>query len=114
MMKVLAGDWKVNEVAGVKRNLLNRPTGLLMPKGFLGEVIPFAEVASVEIVSNRDSLSQRAGWAALGAVAFGPLGLLAGAAAATRVTIAVEFKDGRRALLEGSESDANAIAKACG
>lgn len=114
MMKVLAGDWKANEVAGVKRNLLNKPVGLLMPKGFLGETIPFAEVASAEIVSDRDSLSQRAGWAALGALAFGPIGLLAGAAAATRVTIAIEFKDGRRALLEGGESDAKAITTACG
>ncbi|MBX9634381.1 MAG: hypothetical protein K2X44_05305 [Magnetospirillum sp.] len=114
MMKVLAGDWKSNEYAAIKTSMLGKPTHLLMPKGMLSkEKIALDQVASAEIVTDTDSLQRRAGWAALGAVVLGPVGLLAGVLAGKKTVVAVEFKDERRALLECSSSDVAALKAAC-
>lgn len=115
MMKVLAGDWKANEYAAFSKTWTGRPKALLMPKGMITkETISLDDIAKAEAVTDTDSLARRAGWAAVGAIAAGPIGLLAGALAGGKKTVvAVEFKDGRRALLECGSADAAALQAAC-
>jgi len=114
MMKVLAGDWKANEYAVFRTSFLGKPTSLLMPTGMISkEKIQFSEIVTAEVVTDTDSLSRRAGWAALGAVALGPLGLLAGLVAGKKTMVAVEFKDGRKTLLECGSSEVATLKAIC-
>ncbi|NLH79459.1 MAG: hypothetical protein GX458_01250 [Phyllobacteriaceae bacterium] len=69
----------------------------------LPETIPLKELASVEVASEQSvkKLAGAAGWATVGAIALGPIGLLAGALVGgnkKEVTFTAEFKDGRRML----------------
>lgn len=114
MMKVLAGDWKLNAYATIKKSLMGKPKALLMPKGLVStEKLDLSSIASAEIVTDTDSLTRRAGWAAVGAVALGPIGLLAGALAGKKTVVAVEFRDGRRALMECASDEVAALKAAC-
>lgn len=114
MMKVLAGDWKVSEYAAFKKSFLGKKLALLMPLGMVKkEEIPFGSIVTADIVTDVDSLSRRAGWAAIGALALGPIGLLAGAIAGKKSVVAVEFKDGRKALLECGGDDVVTLKSAC-
>ena len=70
---------------------------------FLPENIPLKRLASVEVASEQNvkKLAGTAGWATVGAITLGPVGLLAGALLGGRkkeVTFIAEFKDGRRML----------------
>lgn len=114
MMKVLAGDWKSNEYAVFQTTFLGKTTSLLMPTGLISkEKLELSSILSAEIVTDSDSLFRRAGWAALGAVALGPLGLLAGVVAGKKTIVAVEFKDGRKALLECGSGEVATLKAAC-
>lgn len=70
---------------------------------FIGEKIFLNSLESVEVASE-ESMKKMAGtigWGAVGAIAFGPIGLLAGVLAGGRkkeVTFAAKFKDGRKML----------------
>lgn len=70
---------------------------------FLGETIPLAQLASVEVASeeNVKKVGGTIGWGAVGALALGPVGLLAGLLLGGKkkeVTFVAVFKDGRRLL----------------
>jgi hypothetical protein len=70
---------------------------------FLGEAFSCEQLASLEIVTeaNVKRLGGTIGWGAVGAVALGPVGLLAGLLSGgrkTEVTFLAAFKDGRKFL----------------
>lgn len=100
-MKVLAGDFKKGcdvRFAGER---------LQIQKGIFSFLyIDLADIASFDVVTedNRMSILGKVGWGAVGAVALGPLGLLAGVIGGgnrrDRV-MAIETRDGRRLLLKG-------------
>lgn len=114
MMKVLAGDWKASEYATFKKSFLGKKLALLMPLGMVKkEEVPFASIVTADIVTDVDSLARRAGWAAIGALALGPIGLLAGAVTGKKSVVSVEFKDGRKALLECGGDDVATLKAAC-
>lgn len=69
-----------------------------------GPEYPANEVVSIDIVTeqNSTSISKKAGWGFVGSVALGPLGLLAGVLGGGNKyekIVAIEFTDGKRALL---------------
>ncbi len=70
---------------------------------FLGETISIKELKTIKIVTeeNIKTLGGTAGWATAGAVALGPVGLLAGALLGGKkkeVTFIATFRDGRKML----------------
>jgi len=73
-----------------------------------------SEITHAEMVTegNVNAISGKLGWAALGGVALGPLGLLAGAVAGgrrRRMIIAMRTADGRHFLLEGPYEEASEL-----
>jgi hypothetical protein len=96
-MKVLAGDFKTG-TARIKLTWMNKPSHLAMPAGmFKSERVELSAIATVRPLAEN---GVDWGAAAMGAVAFGPAGLLAGLGGAGRKVLALEFKDGRRAMVE--------------
>lgn len=68
---------------------------------WMGESVGAKDIASIEVLTeaNAKRLAGTLGWGAVGAVALGPLGALAGLLAGGRgtdVTFACQFKDGRK------------------
>lgn len=111
-MKVLAGDWK----AGT--NVIRSSARIeFQISGFKFEKLPFSTIASFDVVTseNRASFFGKVGWGAVGAVALGPIGLLAGVLAGGNKkdrVMAFEFSDGRKALVKGTAKDAEFFAAA--
>jgi hypothetical protein len=111
-MKMVAGDFGLNTPATFKKAFggIGRPTHLVVSTGLLStEKLPLDQLAAATLVKNEDSLAGRATWAAFGAVALGPVGLLAGLVSCRRCAVAVEFKDGRSALLECDTKEAETL-----
>ncbi len=99
VIKVHAGDFlpKNGEFNG--RQLVLKTEA----KHSRGETIELSELDQVEVASeeNAKRIGGTLGWGAVGAVALGPVGLLAGLVLGGRkkeVTFAAKFKDGRRLL----------------
>ena len=111
MVKVLSGDFKEAKFQ----------TGLFQSRGtlmfsspnwwnpFLSKYPPKRISKITEITEeNKKDFTAAAGWAALGGLAFGPLGILAGAVFGGRkksVYFAVILDDGRRAVIEASPQE---------
>lgn len=105
-MKVLGGDWP----AGCNVSLQQHKIPELLFKGSLWKGVPVDQIESAELVTqeNHTSILAKIGWGAIGAGAFGPVGLLAGVLGGgnrTSMVMAVKFKDGRSVLLEGKSKD---------
>ena len=72
--------------------------------------MPLDQIESVDLVTqeNKTSVLGKAGWGAVGAIALGPLGLLAGVLGGgnkSMMIMAVKFKNGRKVLLQGKSKD---------
>jgi hypothetical protein len=111
-MKVLAGDWPTGFKALVSKKGLS-----LHRSTFRFDDLAFSEIESFEIVTeeNHASIAGKLGWGAVGLVALGPLGLLAGVLGGGNKkerVMSVVFKDGRKVLLKGTAKDAEALAAA--
>lgn len=112
MLKVLAGDWK----QGI--NVIRTATDIqFQNSAWKFEKIPLRDVSSFDIVTenNRASIMGKVGWGALGAVALGPIGLLAGVLGGGNKkdrVMAISFSDGRKVLLKGDAKDAEALTAA--
>lgn len=98
-LKIHAGDWSKGDGSVVSG-------AFALPKGgfsFMPELVPFTQLAELDEASE-DSVTRiggAVGWGALGAVALGPVGLLAGLLLGGRgkdVTFVARFKDGRKLL----------------
>jgi threonine dehydrogenase-like Zn-dependent dehydrogenase len=114
-MKVLAGDWKVDGPVIVVKNSRGQLKELHLPVGvWKSDKMKPQDIASFEIVTeeNKASVMGKLGWGAVGAIALGPLGLLAGVLAGgnrrDRVMV-LTFKDSRRAMLKGNAKDAEML-----
>lgn len=106
MLKVLSGDFKE---AKFRSGLFQSHGTLLFPSPdwwnpFLAKYPPERITKITEITEeNKKDFTSAAGWAALGGLALGPLGLLAGAVFGGRkksIYFAVILDDGRRAVIE--------------
>lgn len=114
-MKVLAGDWKEDSPVVIKKDWLGKPEGLLISIGvFKHETMKFSDLVNFELVTeeNKASILGKVGWGAVGAIALGPVGLLAGVLGGgnkrDRVMV-LEFRDGRSLMLKGSAKDAELL-----
>ncbi|MEQ8448246.1 MAG: hypothetical protein RIB97_01030 [Nitratireductor sp.] len=104
-MTVLAGDYKKDCDVRFAGDRLQIQKGI-----FSFEHINVADTSSFEVVTeeNRASILGKVGWGAVGALALGPLGLLAGVIGGgnrrDRVML-IETRDGKRLLLKGGAKD---------
>ncbi len=115
-MKILGGDWPAGNKADIhKRTYWGKPDAFRLYRGpFAHDVVALAEIESADIVTqaNQTSIAGKMGWGAVGAVALGPLGLLAGVIGGgnrSSTIIAVKFKDGRAVLLEGKSTEMQSV-----
>ena len=114
-MKILGGDWPAERPAVLKKSFMGKPQSLLLFRSvFSHDTIPISEITSADIVTNENvaSVAGKLGWGAAGALALGPVGLLAGLFAGgnrNTIVVAVAFKDDRRVLLQGAPKDLMAI-----
>lgn len=110
-MKILGGDWPAGHPAVIKKGFGFKIEGLLLFRGaFSKDLIPLDRIESAELVTqeNQTSVIGKMGWGAVGAVALGPLGLLAGVLGGgnrSMMVMAIKFKDGRKVLLQGKSKD---------
>lgn len=103
-IKVLAGDWEPGTVCVFEPAFLGKPDRIRMARVF-GPEYPAAEVVGVDIITEQNSTSilKKAGWGLVGSIALGPVGLLAGVLGGGNrheKIVAIEFADGKRALLQ--------------
>ena len=102
MIKVLGGDWGENNAAAIKRSFTGKFESLILTRGiFKSDKMRRDDILSAEIVTeeNQKSIAGKLGWGAAGAMALGPLGLLAGVLGGGNkqiMVVAVIFKDGRK------------------
>ncbi len=95
-----AGDWgRGSGTYGSILSVFSFPT----PGSFQQETVMGNQLASIEIASEESvkRIGGAAGWGAIGALALGPVGLLAGMLLGGRgkdVTLIATFKDGRKLL----------------
>ena len=109
-MKVLAGDFKTNSANGASADFRFGMFSFPDPEvGFawLPKLVHYkmSDVDELDEVSeeNKVKVLGAAGWGTVGALALGPVGLLAGLVLGGRgkkVVFAVKFNDGKRALVE--------------
>lgn len=112
LMKILGGDWPAGHNAALKRaHFTLRIEGVQLWRSALSsDVMPLDQIESVDLVTqeNKTSVLGKAGWGAVGAIALGPLGLLAGVLGGgnkSMMIMAVKFKNGRKVLLQGKSKD---------
>ena len=111
MIKIIAGDCPHNGYAIVEKGWSGKPKALKVSRGWWrNTVYQPKHIVSVEQVdkNNHTSILGKAGWGAVGAVALGPLGLIAGALGGgnrSTTIVAIEFVDGKRALLQGKSKE---------
>lgn len=103
-IKVLAGDWEPGTVCIFEPAFFGKPDRIRMARVF-GPEYPADEVVSIEIVTEQNSTSilKKAGWGFIGSAVLGPVGLLAGVLGGGNrheKIVAIEFTDGKRALLQ--------------
>lgn len=110
IIDVHGGDFKT----GQRSNLVGDQYLLMVRKDkWFREKIPLKDVASVEEQNSQSvqRLSGVAGFAAVGALALGPVGLLAGllGGKGTDITFLCTLKDGRRFLATSSSAAFNRL-----
>ena len=106
--QVLAGDWN-----GPIRYSSPNKCLYIEQKRFIGRYLVFIDketVTSYEVVNSQSQTSFGSGVVrgTAGAAVFGPIGAIAGAASAKKksiYTVAINFKDGTRSLIELDDSD---------
>jgi hypothetical protein len=110
-LKVLAGDFPIGSVAAVPLSFLGNPKYLTLRTGMLKynnyKSDDFLSVTQIN-QQNQTSIMAKLGWGGIGALALGPLGMIAGALGGgnkSTAVVAVEFKDGKRAMLEGKTKE---------
>ena len=107
MNKVIAGDYKGQGV------MLSFGTPQITLPFFKVVKIEKANVEDYEVLNetSRKSASSAIGRAALGAFFLGPVGIAAGVTAKSKGThqVAIQFKDGKRSLLEVDDKIYKAI-----
>lgn len=98
--KVIAGDYMGLEIFCFDNIYIHDPFGVDIELN--KETIKTYEIVDEE---SKKSASSMIGRAALGAAILGPIGLLAGATARRKgiYTVAIEFNDGKKSLLEIDE-----------
>ena len=105
--KVIGGDWPAGNGAQIRTSLWGKPKTITLHKGFFRkDRLSVADITAVESVAkeNETSTAGKIGWGTAGALALGPVGLLAGAIMGgnhNKTTLLIRFKDGRAALLQG-------------
>ncbi len=104
-VKVHAGDFLKDDGSFS----FNSFTLRTLEHSWAGETIPVTQLEVAEVASeeNVKKMAGAIGWGALGAIAFGPIGLLAGVLAGGKkkeVTFIAKFKDGRK-MLATTDSD---------
>jgi hypothetical protein len=112
--KVIAGDY--NDVVPDYRFGGNSIKGLNSWKGKEKLYKNKEEILSCSVVSenNKASILGKAGWGTVGAVALGPIGLLAGVLAGgnkKEIALAIEFNDGSKVMISGSKKYIDPILK---
>ena len=111
MIKVLGGDWKESSPVAIRRSLTGKFDALIITKGlFQTDKVKRDDLLSADIVTaeNQTSIAGKLGWGAVGGVALGPLGLLAGVLGGGNkqtMVVAVALKDGRKVLLQGKSKE---------
>ena len=121
-LKVLAGDFPNSSANGASPTFTTIGGGKLSfpdpDAGFalLPKLVhyPISRITDLEEISedNKVSVLGAAGWGAVGALALGPVGLLAGLILGGRgkaVVFAVSFDDGKRALVQTDKRTWNKI-----
>lgn len=103
-IKILAGDWEAGTRCAFNPAIFGRPDRLAIGWPF-GVEYTAKEIASIEIVTehNQTSIMGKVGWGALGGIALGPLGLLAGVLGGGNrhlKVVALELINGKRALIQ--------------
>jgi hypothetical protein len=106
--KVIAGDFEGHAVRD--RGVIQIEQSWLTTKEIRKSTIGSYEVIDV---TQRKSASSAVGRALLGSVVLGPVGLLAGLSAKSKGThtIALQFKDGKKSLIEVDDMIYKAIMK---
>ncbi len=118
-MKVLAGDFQTRTGSGAQANFIySHPIGQFTfpdpnkelwfwPRHVTYYMDSVEEIQEITD-ENKVKVLGVAGWGALGGLALGPLGLIAGMVLGGRgkvVVCAVKFKDGKQALLEVNQKE---------
>lgn len=103
-IKVLAGDWAPGTVCIFEPAFFGKPNRIRMARVF-GPEYSDTEVVSIDLLTQQNSTSvfKKAGWGAVGGLALGPLGMFAGLLGGGNrheKIVAIEFTDGKRALLQ--------------
>ena len=98
-LEVHAGDF----LTGRSEASLGSFTLRTKEKSYVGEKIPYSELAEVSVASEDSAkrIGGTVGWGVAGAVVLGPVGLLAGLLLGGKgkdVTFVAKFKDGRKLL----------------
>lgn len=112
MAKVLGGDWAENSGAAIqKQPFSGKFDALVLTRGmFQSDKLRKESIVSVDLINeeNQKSIAGKLGWGAVGAIALGPLGLLAGVLGGGNkniMVVAVSFRDGRKVLLQGKSNE---------
>jgi hypothetical protein len=100
---VIAGDWPADTVVTYAKGFFGKPSSLLI--GWTGGRFFAQDIASAVHVTEQNSTSVlgKVGWGAIGGIALGPVGVLAGLIAGgnrQNTVVALELVDGRKALLK--------------
>ena len=111
-MKVLAGDYKKD--CGI---LFAGDKLQIQKSTFSFDYIKLSDIVNFQIVTeeNKASILGKVGWGAVGVIALGPLGLLAGVLGGGNKrerVMAIESRDGRKLLLKGNSKDAEKLTAA--
>lgn len=111
MLKVLGGDWEEKHAASIRKSFTGKFDTLVITRGFMkNDKFKKEDILSADIVTeeNQKSIAGKLGWGAAGAIALGPLGLLAGVLGGGNknvLVVAVAFQDGRKILLQGKSKE---------
>ncbi len=113
MLKILAGDFKEGTLVMVMtQGIIKQKKYITFAEGWSmkPEKLFAEDLLSVDLVTeeNKTSIMGKVGWGAVGGLALGPLGLLAGVLGGgnrSKKVVAVALKDGRKALISGKPKD---------
>jgi hypothetical protein len=109
MNRVIAGDYEGYVI-------VSSPKGYVLGKGFSAQIrLNKENIESYEVITEdiRKSAASGVTRGIVGGALLGPVGLLAGLSAKNKGTynIALEFKDGKRSLIEADEKVYKSIVK---
>lgn len=114
-MHVLAGSWPHKSRVEAKKTFTGRLKYVRIWKSWLSnDDIPAGDIVSAQILTT-DQLSNtgdKVGGAVAGGILFGGFGAVVGTMMAENVSerlVAVQFKDGRKALIKGTTKEVESI-----